>query len=88
MDKHGYFTGEDLGYKPSVTEVARFEYSPLDKVSVRGKQKKIKKRALKEINRYWRQNWNADKSSQRSRKETINAIKNINICSKTLEAVT
>ena len=44
LDKDGYFTGEDLGYKPSVTEVARFEYSPLDKVSVRGKQKKIKKK--------------------------------------------
>ena len=49
LDKDGYFTGEDLGYKPSVIEVARFEYSPLGKVSVRDKQKKIKKGLLKRL---------------------------------------
>ena len=29
LDKYEYFTGEDLGYKPSVFEKAKFEYSPL-----------------------------------------------------------
>ena len=31
MDQYGYFTSEDLGYKPGVVERAKFEYSPLDK---------------------------------------------------------
>ena len=29
LDKYEYLTGEDLGYKPSVFEKAKFEYSPL-----------------------------------------------------------
>ena len=29
LRKDEYLTGEDLGYKPSVTEQAKFEYSPL-----------------------------------------------------------
>ena len=31
MDKYEYLTGENLGYKPSVIEQAKFEYSPLGK---------------------------------------------------------
>ena len=31
LDKYEYWTGEDLGYKPSVIEQAKFEYSPLVK---------------------------------------------------------
>ena len=30
LDKYAYFTGKDLGYKPSVFEKTKFEYSPLD----------------------------------------------------------
>ena len=29
LDKYEYLTGEDLGYKPSVVEQAKFEYSSL-----------------------------------------------------------
>ena len=29
LRKYEYFSGEDLGYKPSVTEQAKFDYSPL-----------------------------------------------------------
>ena len=30
LDRHEYLTGEDLGYKPSVVEKAKFEHSSLD----------------------------------------------------------
>ena len=36
LDKYEYVTGEDLGYKLSVIEQAKFEYSPLGKVFNRG----------------------------------------------------
>ena len=29
LRKYEYLTGEDLGYKPSVIELAKFDYSPL-----------------------------------------------------------
>ena len=32
LRKYEYMTGEDLGYKPSVFEQAKFDYSPLGKV--------------------------------------------------------
>ena len=32
LNKFEYLTGEDLGYKPSVIEQAKFEYSPLGKI--------------------------------------------------------
>ena len=39
LDKYEYFTGEDLGYKPSVIEQAKFEYSLLGKVFTKGLKK-------------------------------------------------
>ena len=32
LRKYEYLTGEDLGYKPSVVEPAKFDYSPLGKI--------------------------------------------------------
>ena len=32
LDKYEYLIGEDLRYKPSVVEKAKFEYSPLGEV--------------------------------------------------------
>ena len=32
LDKYEYLTGEDLGWKPSTIEQAKFEYSPLGKI--------------------------------------------------------
>ena len=37
--KYEYLTGEDLGYKPSVIERAKFEYSPLGKIFNKGLDK-------------------------------------------------
>ena len=36
LDKYGYLTGEDLGYKPDVVQKAKFEYSPLGQVFNKG----------------------------------------------------
>ena len=36
LDKYELLTGEDLGLKPSTTEQAKFEYSPLGKVFNKG----------------------------------------------------
>ena len=32
LRRYEYLTGEDLGYKPSVVEQAKFDYSPLGKI--------------------------------------------------------
>ena len=32
LDKYEYLTGDDLDIKPSTTEQAKFEYSPLGKI--------------------------------------------------------
>ena len=31
LDKYEYLTGEDLNYKPSTVDQAKFDYSPLSK---------------------------------------------------------
>ena len=46
LEKYGYWTGEDLGYKPGVVEKAKFEYSPLCKVFNKGLEKDDKKEGL------------------------------------------
>ena len=43
VDKYEYLTGEDLNYKPSTAEQAKFDYSPLSKFLIRDWKKKIKK---------------------------------------------
>ena len=54
LRKYEYLTGEDLGYKPSLVEQAKFENSPLGKVFNEGleKEKKKKKRTFKETKKY------------------------------------
>ena len=39
LDKCEYLTDEDLGFKPSNVEQAKFEYSPLGKIFNRGLDK-------------------------------------------------
>ena len=46
LRKYEYLTGEDLGYKPSVVEQAKFDYSPLSKVFNKGLNKDAKKEGL------------------------------------------
>ena len=43
LRKYEYLTGEDLGYKPSVVEQAKFDYSPLGKI-FNGKLKEEEKK--------------------------------------------
>ena len=56
LRKYEYLTGEDLGYKPSVVEQAKFENSPLGKVFNEGLEKDEvkKKRTFKETKKYWK----------------------------------
>ena len=39
LRKYEYLTGEDLGYKPSVFEQAKFDYSPLGNIFTKGLDK-------------------------------------------------
>ena len=53
LRKYEYLTDEDLEYKPSVVEKAKFEYSPLGKIFNKGlgkdNQKEILLKRLKDI---------------------------------------
>ena len=50
LDKYEYLTGEDLDFKPSTVEQAKFEYSPLGKIFNKGLSKDDKKeRTLKRL---------------------------------------
>ena len=46
LGKYEYLPGEDLGLKPSTIEQAKFEYSPLCKISKRGLNENDKKEGL------------------------------------------
>ena len=46
LDRYEYLTGEDLGFKPSAVEQAKFEYSPLGKIFNKGLNKDNQKEAL------------------------------------------
>ena len=51
LHKYKYLTGEDLGYKPGVTEKVKFEYSPLGKaLDNKAKSKTNKTKKLDKIN--------------------------------------
>ena len=70
MDKYEYFKGEDLNYKPSTVEQAKFGYSPLTKLFNKRLEEDNKEGLLKKLKKYWREEWKAVKSNWRSRKET------------------
>ena len=46
LRKYEYLTGEDLGYRPSVLEQTKFDYSPLGKVFNKGLDKDDHKEGL------------------------------------------
>ena len=46
LDKYKYLTGEDLDYKPSAVEEAKFEYSPMGRNFNRGLKDDDKKERL------------------------------------------
>ena len=43
LDKYEYLTGEDLNYKPSTVEQAKFDYSPLGNIFNKGLKEEDKK---------------------------------------------
>ena len=49
LDKYEYLTGQDLGLKPSATEQAKFEYSPLGKFFNKGLDKNDQKDFFKRL---------------------------------------
>ena len=60
LRKYEYLTGENLGYKPSVLEQTKFDYSPLSNsfrviFLLRIGLIWSKRRVFSEIKRYWRQ---------------------------------
>ena len=46
LDKYEYLTGEDLDYKPSTFEQAKFDYSPLSKFVNKGLKEEEKKEGI------------------------------------------
>ena len=46
LRKHEYLTGEDLGYKPSLGEQAKFDYSPLGNIFSKGLDKDDQKEGI------------------------------------------
>ena len=53
LDKYEYLTREDLNYKPSTVEQAKFDYSPLSKIFNKGlKQEGQKRRTFEETKKY------------------------------------
>ena len=81
-------TGEDLGYKPSVFEPARFEYSPLGKMFNKGLKEEDKKEGLLKILRNIEgKNEQKLTVSKAQGKKQLDAIKNIKTDSKSLKTI-
>ena len=72
LRKYEYLTGEDLGYKPSVFEQAKFDYSPLSNIFTNGLDKDDQKEGI-----FKRLENIRDKS-----KELLNAFSSVNKVSK------
>ena len=73
LSKYEYLTGEDLGYRPSVLEQKKFDYSPLGKVFSKGLDDKNDKkegilRRLKNIEN----NQNANNNDKNKKMTTVN----------------
>ena len=78
LDKYRYLTCEDLGYKISVIEQARFEYSPLGKIFNKRLTEEDKKEGLlKRLRIIEVKNEEQLKAIEDQRKKQLDAIKNI-----------
>ena len=81
-------TGEGLGYKPSVIEQAKFEYSPLGKIFNKGLDKDDKKEGLfKRLENIKDKNEEQLQAIEDQSKKQLDAIKNINISLKPLKTI-
>ena len=88
LRKYEYLTGEDLGYKQTVLEQARFEYSPLANIFNTGlKEEDKKERLLKRLRNIEGKNEEKLKAIEDQGKKQLDAIKNIKTDSKSLKAI-
>ena len=82
LDKYEYLTGQDLDYKPSAVEKAKFEYSPLVRVFNRGLEDEDKKEGLvKRVKNFEDKN----KELLGSTKKTLTKIKTVKTCQNLLK---
>ena len=89
LRKYEYLTGEDLGYRPSVLEQTKFDYSPLGKVFNKGLDDKDdkKERLFKRLKNIEGKNEVQLKAIEDQGKKQLDAIKNINIGSESLKTI-
>ena len=82
-------TGEDLGYRPSVLEQTKFDYSPLGKVFNKGLDNKDDKKEelFKRLKNIEGKNEVQLQAIEDQGKKQLDAIKNINIGSKPLKTI-
>ena len=77
LRKYEYFTGEGLGYKPSVVEQAKFDYSLLYKMFNKGLTEEVRKRGLlKSVKNIGDKNEELLKAIQDKNESQLKAIEN------------
>ena len=88
LDEYEYLTGEDLVLNPNTIEQAKFEYSPLGKIFNKGLSEEDKKEGLlKRLENIKEKNEEKLKAIEDQGKKQLKEIKNINISSKPLKAI-
>ena len=82
-------TGEDLGYRPSVLEQTKFDYSPLGKIFNKGLDNKDDKKEelFKRLKNIEGKNEVQLQAIEDQGKKQLDAIKNINIGSESLKTI-
>ena len=87
MGKYEYWTGEDLGLKPSVVEQVKFEYFPLGEIFNKGLDKDDQKEGLyKRLKNIKDKNEEQLQASKDQGEEQLKELKSIGK-SKTLKAI-
>ena len=88
LDKHEYLTGEDLNYKPSTVEQAKFDYSPLSKFLKKGLKEEDKKEGLlKRLKNIEGKNEEQLEAIKEQVERQLDAIKNIKTDSKSSKMI-
>ena len=81
LDKYEYLTGEDLNYKPSTVDQAKFDYSPLSKFFNRGLKEEEKNegllRRLKNIEDKSEEQLKAVKNKAENIKEVVDFVEEL-----------
>ena len=71
LGKYEYLTGEDLGFKPSTVEQAKFKYSPLGEVFNKGLNEADQKEGFLKRLKNIEDKWKVIKSNWRLRKKQL-----------------